>query len=279
MKLHHFTLLTALITVVATSSAVADEHLWGWVRGAETLPAGHADVYQFITLRTGKAEGAYYAWDFDTEAEYGVTDKLQLGVAVEEHYFDIDGVEELDDQNRFVFGGVELNAKYRVLSPFKDKIGLALRTELAYRANDDVAGIWEQETDVIQEVIFQKNFLDDTLITAVNIGGKVAWGKKPAEEYDYEWTIFGAAGVSYRFARNWFAGVEAHWRSEFPEAAQHEHTVVFIGPSLHYGAQKWWATFSYGYQIYGSGVDEPTNGKTFAEENLNEFRIKVGFNF
>ena len=91
----------------------------------------------------------------------------------------------------------------------------------------------------------------------------------------------GGAGVSYRFAPNWFIGAEGHWRSEFPkfDLGFHEHTAIFVGPSLHYGAQKWWATASYGYQIYGEGVDEPNNGKTFAEETRNEFRLKVGLNF
>jgi hypothetical protein len=274
------TLATALALPLAATSH-ADEHLFGWVRGAETLPQGHFDAYQFITLRTGKAQGDYYGWDFNTEVEYGVSDKLQIGLAVEQHFFDIEGVQELDSQSRYQFGGVELSAKYRVLSPFKDKIGLALRLEVAYLPFDDVAGIEQEEWDIQPEIILHKNFLDDTLITHVNLGAKMAWGKKPAEEYDYELTFFGGAGISYRFARNWFIGVEGHWRSEFPEAdlGFHEHTVVFAGPSLHYGAQRWWATASYGYQIYGQGVDEPDHGKTFAEEARNEFRLKVGFNF
>jgi hypothetical protein len=275
-------LLTAFVGLASLSPAArADEHLFGWVRGAETLPKGHFDAYQFGTLRTGKQEGDYFGWDFNTEIEYGITDKLQVGIAVEQHYFDIDGVPELDNMNEYRFGGVELAAKYRALSPFKDKIGLAFRFEAAYLAFDDVAGIEQEEIDLQPEIILHKNFFDDTLIFQLNAGIKMAWGKKPAEEYDYELTLMGGAGVSYRFARNWFIGFEGHWRSEFPEAdlGFHEHTVVFIGPSLHYGAQRWWANASWGYQIYGEGIDEPDNGKTFAEEARNEFRLKVGLNF
>jgi opacity protein-like surface antigen len=265
----------------ASSLAHADEHLFGWVRGAETLPGGHFDGYQFITLRTGKAAGDYFGWDFSTEVEYGITDKFQVGLSVEQHYFDIKGVEELEDQSRYRFGGIELSAKYRVFSPFKDKIGVALRLEASYLAFDDVAGIGQEEIDIQPEILLHKNFFDDTLIFHVNAGVKLAWGKKPAEEYDYELTLLGGAGVAYRFAPNWFVGVEGHWRSEYPEfdLGFHEHTAVFVGPSLHYGAQRWWATASYGYQVYGKGIDEPDNGKTFAEEARNEFRLKVGFNF
>ena len=92
------------------STGFADEHLFGYVRGAETLPKGHADVYQFATLRTGKSSGDYYGWDFDTEAEYGITDKLQVGLAIVQHYFDIQDVPELDDGSFYKFGGVELKS-------------------------------------------------------------------------------------------------------------------------------------------------------------------------
>jgi hypothetical protein len=261
--------------------AEADEHFFGWVRGAETLPMGHFDAYQFVTMRAGKREGTYNGWDFDTEVEYGITDKFQIGISVEQHYFHIKGVEELDNMDEYRFGGVELSAKYRVLSPFKDKVGLALRLEAGYLSQDDVAGLDQEEIYFDPEIILHKNYFDDTLIFNFNAGVQFAWGKKPAEEYDYELAYHGGLGVSYRFAPGWFFGLEGHIRSEFPEfdIHNHEHTVVFAGPSLHYGAEKWWATASYGYQVWGKGIDEPKDNKTFAEEARNEFRIKVGFNF
>ena len=271
--------IVSLLALVGTASA--DEHLFGWVRGAETLPQGHFDAYQFGTLRTGKDRGKYRGWDFDTEVEYGITDKFQVGISIEQHYFDLKDVPELRNMTSYRFGGVEASAKYRVLSPFKDKVGLAVRLEAGYLWNDDVAGLEQEEIYIDPEVILHKNFLDDTLIFHVNAGLQFAWGKKPAEEYDYEYAYHGAAGVSYRFAPNWFIGFEGRIRAEYPEfdIKKFEHRVVFIGPSLHYGAKSWWATASYGYQVYGKGIDEPLNGKTYAEEARNEFRLKVGFNF
>jgi hypothetical protein len=268
-----------LLAAVSTSSA--DEHLFGWVRGAETLPQGHADAYQFITMRTGKDRGTYYGWDFNTEIEYGITDKFQVGVAVEQHYFNVKDVPDLPNMDTYRFGGLELSAKYRALSPFKDPIGVAFRVEGGYLWNDDVAGIEQEEFYVDPEIILHKNYLDDTLIFHVNGGIQFAWGKKPAEEYEVEFALHGGVGVSYRFAPNWFVGIEGHVRSEYPNfsADFFEHCVVFAGPSLHYGAKNWWATASYGYQAFGKGVDEPHNGKTYAEEARNEFRLKVGFNF
>ena len=51
------------------------------------------------------------------------------------------------------------------------------------------------------------------------------------------------------------------------------------GPSLHYAAKRWWATFTWVRQLWGNGVDEPVRHMTYAEEVRNEYRLKIGFNF
>ena len=275
----HLSFITALL-VLPVPCLNADENLFGNVLGAETLPQGHFDFYQTVTLRAGKDSGYYRGWDFDTEVEYGFTDRFQLGFGVVQHAFDIKGNDELDDRDGYEFGGLEITPKYRILSPFKDAIGLAFRMEAGYLFYDDVAGLPQEEYFVNPGIILQKNFLDDTLITVANVGVQWAWGKKPAEEYEREVALEGGLGVSYRVARNLFMGVEGRIRSEYPnfDLGFHEHTVVFAGPAIHYGAQKWWATLSYGYQVWGSEVDQVVDNKAYAEEATHEFRLKVGLN-
>jgi hypothetical protein len=266
------TLVVLPMTGSFPSSALADEHLFGWVLGAETLPGKHAEAYEFLTLRTGKAEGTYLGWDSETEVEHGFTDQFQASLSLENHYFynqSVDGPRDaLNNTNGFRFGGVTLAGKYRLLSPFKDPVGFAVRLEAGYLAHDEVDGLKQTEGYLAPQLILQKNYFDDTLIFDVNAGTEFAWGKRPAEQYPRELSLTGGAGVSYRFAPNWYFGVESHLRSEYPpfEFGNHEHTVVFAGPSIHYGAERWWVTLSYGYQIHGTGINEPADGKTFAED-------------
>lgn len=291
-KTNVYSALTAVIALAAGLLASAggipahaDENLFGWVRGAETLPQGRGEIYQFITTRTGKVKGTYAATDFETELEYGITDQFQASVALENRYLYNKGVtddrEALDDTNHFTYGGFSLAGKYRILSPFKDGIGLAVRLEGGYLLHDEVDGLPEHEVFIAPEIDLQKNFRDDTIITQLWFGSEWAWGKQPAEEYPREISVQGGAGVSYRFAPNWYIGIEGHARAEYPmfDFNHFEHVVVFAGPSLHYGTEKWWANVSWGYQVYGNGIDEPRSGQTYAEEARNEFRFKVGFNF
>jgi hypothetical protein len=274
-------LLSVGLLAACAGAAQADEQLFGFVRGAETLPKGKAEAYQFITYRTGKDTGSYDALDFDTEIEYGFTDRFQSSLAVVNHYNYNKNVDGLDDLDRFQFGGVELSSKYRVLSPFKDPVGLALRLEGGYLQRDEVGGLPQQEWYIAPELDLQKNFRDDTIICDVNLGAEWAWGKQPAEQYPRELALQGGAGVAYRFAPNWFIGAEATVRSEWPmfDFGNFEHVVVYAGPSLHYSAKRWWVTLTGVYQVWGDGVDEPPNGKTYAEETGWKVRLKVGFNF
>jgi hypothetical protein len=119
------------------------------------------------------------------------------------------------------------------------------------------------------------------VIWDLNLGAEWAWGKQPAEQYPREFAVQGATGVSYRFAPNWFIGAEANVRAEYPmfDFNNFEHVVVYAGPSLHYSAKRWWVTLTAVYQVWGEGVDEPYDGKTYAEESTWKVRLKVGVNF
>jgi len=272
-------ILLSFLALAATASA--DENLFGWVRGAETLPKGHFDLYETVTFRTGKNVGEYRGFDSDTEVEYGFTDRLQASISVVNRYIYSHGNDELDNTNHFTFGGFEAAVKYRILSPFKDPVGLAVRLETGWLLHDEVAGMMEHEIYVAPEIILQKNFLDDTLVTELNAGVEYAWGKLPAEQYPREFAFQAGAGISYRVAPNWFVGLEGHVRAEYPlfNINNFEHVVVYAGPTVHYSSKKWWATVGWGFQVYGHGVDEDSKNRTFAEETLHQVRVKLGFNF
>ncbi len=61
-------LLLAMAAVCAVP-AEADENLLGYTTGAETLPKGAKELYQYITLRQDKSVGQYRAVDYKTEFE------------------------------------------------------------------------------------------------------------------------------------------------------------------------------------------------------------------
>ena len=66
----------ALLLGSLWASALADEGLLGYVKGAEVMPKGAIELDQSLTYRGDKGRGDYDAWNSATEIEYGVTDRF-----------------------------------------------------------------------------------------------------------------------------------------------------------------------------------------------------------
>ena len=280
----------ALAAAALLSSASADENLFGYTYGAETLPKGKWEVYSWTTARIDRGEGEYLALDLKQEIEYGVTDRFQVSFYFNERYHDYSGGAIKDDGvaknlNRFSYSGNQLALKYSVLSPYKDALGLAFYVEPGYSLVSGGSGSdvleWELET----KVILQKNFLEDQLITSLNVTTEFEW-KQPrpsgGEPYEGEFVFEASGGVSYRVARNWYVGVEARYKTAFPDMniSNQESWAFSAGPAVHYGGERWWATLTWLPQIVGDAPGSTRSGRLDLEHNeRNEIRLKVGYNF
>jgi hypothetical protein len=88
-------------------------------------------------------------------------------------------------------------------------------------------------------------------------------------------------GLSYRFVPNWFFGLETMYETEYETGVAMERDSVFAGPSLHYGGEEFWMTFTYFDQIRGGGetFEGQPDGLHLIEKTEQELRFKVGYNF
>lgn len=284
-------ILAAVVCLLASflippSPAHADENLLGYVYGAETLPRGKWEVYQWVTMRSGKGRGSYRAFDLRTEIETGLTDRLQAAFYVNARSHEIEDVPGLDDRSAFAFQGVSAEFKYRLKSPYLDGYGFALYAEPGYNRVDKISGEIEEELELELKAIFQKNFLDDTVVWSVNytlepewaIGAEEEEGADEHEEARKELIEELASGVSVRFAPRWFLGAELRVHSEWPDFSRREHLAAFLGPSLHYGGERIWWTLSVMPQVWGWPSSEVSHLHVDEHEQV-ELRLKFGYNF
>ena len=158
-----------------SGAAGADESLFGYVRGAETLPKRAVELVQTVTRRWDKGAGDYTAYDSKTELEYGVTDRFTgavylLGQSVSTQGLQIDGYIPRDESSGLKLSGVEVSAKYNFLSPAKDDFGLAAYVSGAYSTLDPHSGQKKDKYTVETWLLAQKNFLDDQLVWVGNVG-------------------------------------------------------------------------------------------------------------
>ncbi len=290
-------IFVSVIALLANSAALADENLFGYVKGSETLPEHSWEGYTIVTNRQDKSVGHYDAWDTQFELEYGVTNKVTvsgalLGQAVDTNGIVIDGYLPEDNDTGLEFSGVEASAKYNFLSPALDDFGLSGYWELRYNTIDPHSGQDKDTLSFESILIGQKYFLEGEVVWAGNAGIEATYAKRGHIDNlppELEWSTdpeteielgLGTA-LTWRFMPNWFIGAEILYQTEYETEVGQERYSIFAGPTLHYGGPRWWATFTWLPQLTGGG--EKFEGQDpdyhLIEKTEQEFRLKLGYNF
>lgn len=278
----------AITAVMAIPSAAhADESLWLYTKGAETLPKGETEVKVGVISRRGKADSDYAFNDVRIEAEHGITDRLQVygEIAIFNHdystvnpdlqpFYDTQG----GAGGRFKktqIGGIEAGLKYNILSPYKDPIGLAVTVGWDHRFKYRLDGAKIDQDAVELQLHFQKNFLNNQLVLAFS--PKIEWEHRVSPGViEKEIALDIAAGVSYRVAPKWYVGAEFRHQSDYlspldttTSPPEHDPNLSpskfpfkfgsqyqngnYVGPTVHYADKKWWATAGVLWQVAGGG--------------------------
>lgn len=281
----------------ACASARADEALFGYVYTTDPMPQGHWEYEQWNTIRSGKAEGAYTAFDLSNEMEYGFTENFTASFYLNSSYVNQKGVPDsenttqlLPNRGDYDINGASIEMRYRVLSAYKDPIGLSLYLEPEISARDSEEGNPDKsERGLEMKLIGQKNFLEDQIVLAVNAMIEPEWERElgvPEKEMTMEYT----AGASYRFAPGWAAGLEGRNNRIFAnqDFGRETNSAWFFGPNIHYGAKAWWGTLTILPQVFGHpttfGLDPNGSAVHDASRELGkheklEVRMRFGVNF
>jgi hypothetical protein len=279
-----FRLAIAVAFWLAVTSEQSHAAIFAWTYTTDLTSKGEIEFEQWVSARWGKEHGNYSVLDFREELEYGVAENLQLALYLNHQYVyaknDVPsedpahpgnrwpgryetGGEDVDaghnpaaSFSRYHFESVSLEAIYRLLSPDKHLVGLALYFEPT---------IGDDERELEWKLILQKNWFENRLVWALNINYELEF-EETDDELDgvFEWFT----GASYGFVRNWSVGLEFWNHHKFADATVHEHSAYFFGPTIHYEGQRWSATLGFLHQL--------PIGQAFSHEN-KEFAARDGY--
>lgn len=266
------TLLSIVTLATALATARADERFFTYVHESEVLPKGKWEFEQWLTYRKGFPGGdrdfTQHIWDFREEIEYGVTDRLSLAGYLNFRSEQLVArTESVEDSSEFSFKGVSGEIKYQLLNPNKAPVGLALYFEPTYNGN-------EQELEY--KILLSKN-LGDHWVLAANAVFEQEWEREKGTT-ERESVLEFTAGAAYRLTPKWSVGLEGRYHSVYEGSGLNEHlgTGWFVGPNVHYGSAKWWATFTVLPQVAGNPSD---GGINRTEHQTFETRLIFGINF
>lgn len=273
------------LLAVAPMEGHADETLWLYTKGAETLPKGVVELKSGVLSRRGKSDSDYVFNDFRIEAEYGITDRITgyAELLVFDHdystsnpdlqpFFDTQGGAD-GSFSKTSIAGYEIGAKFNLLSPYKDKVGLAVSVAWDHRDKYRLDGASIDQDALELTFHVQKNFLDNQLIFAFS--PKIEWeDRKSPGVREKEIALDIAMGGSYRVAPNWYVGAEFRHQSDYlspldtttgeydPDLARSKFPFHFgsqyqngnyLGPTVHYARARWWVTGGFLWQVFGGG--------------------------
>ena len=290
------------LLAAAPGAAHADEPLFGYVNTTDLLPKGKAQIEQWATGRLEQSRGHYARFEGRSEAEYGLGDNVQITgyLNYSQTGAEANGVAgrtegpgvppSHDPRQRFSrlrLDGVTGEVVWRITSPYLSPVGLGLLAETTLGADESALRL---------RGIAQKNFRDDTVVLAANLWVEVEHrpastpapaGPDPRPKIT---TLELDLGASYRFRPNWSVALELRDRSEFAgygvAGSRRLYSALFAGPTLHYGAQRWFFTLSAMRQLHASAKApalrvQVVDGEIYGSRHArwDGIRLRVGRTF
>lgn len=212
----------------------------------ETLPKGsievetYADYTPLRALSASTASPVYYgATQFQTEFEYGITDRLELGLYVTwvptPSGVAVDTVSRLTEGN-----GFKERLRLRLAEPGQWPLDVGLYGEVV---ENDV------EIELEGKILLQRRIGDLRLVA--NLWGELEYNlDAPTVLGTHDWVINPTVGATYQVTPQFHPGIEGWMRAEFPVPAP--ATRAFgLGPAAYIGPT---AMFDFGNFWFSSGI-------------------------
>jgi hypothetical protein len=257
---------------LAAASVCADERIFTYTYEPETTPKGMFEFEQWITSRSGRNSAVgqqdYQRWQFREEFEYGVTDNYTVSLYVNHDYESFKDSGTGMRSRNYDFTGVSLENKYMVLNPAEHCVGLTLYLEPTYDG---------ENAELEQKIIIGQRY--GNWKWALNLVHATEW-EDDFRETEGELEV--DFGLAYQLTPRWSVGIEIRDHNELPEYKEWENTALYIGPTISYRRERWWAALSIMPQVYGANYTGDPDGNHSLEleghERLN-IRFLFGINF
>lgn len=236
----------------------AGERRFTYVYEATTALKGEVEIENWTTWKTQRYEGGRgNEFDFRHEVEFGITDRFQLGLYVADWKV-LDNIAGGEDGAQAVYEDTGLELIYNLTNPVTDIVGSAIYGEVK---------LGDQKFELEGKIILQKNF--GHFVVAYNATLEAEWeGERFGYFNERKGEFQQSFGVSYQFTPNFLLGGELLHEIAFPEWAEVEDGVFYLGPN---------ASFRYDrYYLTATALMQAT---TIAEEPDLQIRAIFGFHF
>jgi hypothetical protein len=219
-------LIGAAVAVGATTS-YGSERRFAYSYETTTATQGTWEYEQWFTWKQGEGFDKY---QFRHELEYGLTERLQLGLYLFDWEYEEDG-----DESATAWGGSGIELIYQLTDPNTSPLGSALYFESL---------VSDEELSLEGKLLLQKNF--GPLTAVYNFVVEAEW------EDDFEESkgvVENTFGLSYQLKPSLLFGVEALHEVEFEDWSEAGDHVFYAGPNLSFRKGGFFATVAGLFQV------------------------------
>jgi hypothetical protein len=229
----------AALLAAATASATPQPLPFTYVY--ETLPKGSLELEQYADYTPIKVQDQngnaliYGASQFQTEFEYGITDRLELGlyVTIAPTTDAAQNVPPLTEGT-----GIKERLRLRLAEEGQWPVDVGLYGELVEN---------ERELELEAKIILQRRIGDLRIVANL-------WGEREYENFSVhqgDWVINPTLGMTYQVTPVFQPGVEGWMRAEYPDSNPQPRTFnlgpqAYVGPTMMFDfGNLWWTTGAY----------------------------------
>ena len=212
-------LALAAVVAILPVTAEANQRKFVFSYEATTSPKGAVEFENWITFKHGNGEEN--SFEFRHELEFGLTDRLQLGVYLADWSY--------SEMNGSVYSDSGVELIYNLTNPTTDFLGSALYLEAT--AGDKLATLEGK-------LLLQKNV--GPWVFAYNLVLEGKWEGDHLDEREGEFAQ--TLGVSYEVTPHFSVGLEAFHEIALPDWSDAKDSIVFAGPNASLRAGRFYAT-------------------------------------
>jgi hypothetical protein len=267
-----------MLPAVAQSAELDTEHLFAFTIGSDVGERGEKEIETSSLGRFGKRRGSYAATSHAVEFEYVPLENLRLSGGPAFGFYNIRGVDDLDDRRQGAFQGLSFEMRYRLAERKDGWFGVAVGIEPRWSRADEVSGAPVDQYGTELVLAIDRELIPERLVAAANLLWEPEWSRsRTTGEWSRESTLGVTSALMARIAPGVFLGAEARYLRAYDSIGfgRFEGHAFFLGPTLFATlSEKSWLSVGWSPQIAGRAVDD---GGTLDLTHFERHQVKVNF--
>jgi len=261
---------------------VDTEHMFGFTEGSDIGDAGEKELEADSTGRFGKLGGSYNTVATALEAKYSFSDRFRLSAVATVGYYDVTGVNAIDDRRQAALQSVSFDARFRLFDREHAPFGLTLSVEPHRGFADEMSAEPADQYGAEFRVLADRELIPGRLFAALNVSYEPEQTRLRASGETLRESMLGiGAALAMQVMPNVFIGAEARNLRHYDGLGLNGFAgqAFYIGPTFYatFG-ERYFVSAAWNIQVWGA-VAGSSGALDLDNFERHHVKLRVGARF